>query len=116
MSDSETAGEVQVAEAPEIKPTSTYRWLSSLPIASSAGSTVYSLYETSKNCCHLSHFALGTVECSVKYAAGAAAPFVKRLDGPSECPPPWFISTALFLHTVSARLAYLIPSPNSRQR
>ena len=80
--------EVEVAKTPPessaVASTSTYDWLSSLPMASSAGSTVYSWYENSKNCCRVSKYALGTVECTVKYAAETAAPLVKKLDRPSE--------------------------------
>ena len=83
MSGSDNECEIQVIA--EKKATSTYDWVASLPLASSAGGTVCSFYESSKNCCRLSAYALGTVESSVKYAAGAAAPVVKRLDGPSEC-------------------------------
>lgn len=80
--------EVEVSKTPPesvaVAASSTYDWLSSLPMASSAGSTVYSWYENSKNCCRVSQYALGTVESSVKYAAETAAPLVKRLDGPSK--------------------------------
>ncbi len=62
--------------------TTTYDWLTQTPLATSAGTTVYSWYESSKNCCRVSKFALGTVESSAQYVAGAAAPFVKRLDTP----------------------------------
>lgn len=72
-------GEVEVAQ-----PASTYDWFASIPLASSAGSTVYSWYEGSKKCCRLSQFAIGTVESSVKYAAGTAAPLVKKFDRPSK--------------------------------
>ena len=65
-------------------PGTTYDWFANLPLASSAGSTVYSWYESSKNCCRVSMFALGTMESSAKCVAGAAAPLVKKLDGPSE--------------------------------
>jgi len=75
--------EVMEVESPT-QPASTYDWLASLPLASSAGSAVYSWYEGSKKCCRLSEFAIGTVESSVKYAAGTAAPIVKKLDRPSE--------------------------------
>ena len=82
------ASEVEVAKTPPestaVAATSTYDWLSSLPMASSAGSTVYSWYENSKNCCRVSKYALGTMESSVKYAAETAAPLVKKLDGPSK--------------------------------
>ena len=75
--------------APEVvaevsKPATTYEWLGSLPLAASAGNTVYSWYEGTKNCCRVSQFAIGTVESTVKYAADAAAPIVKRLDKPSK--------------------------------
>lgn len=72
-------GEVEVAQ-----PASTYDWFASIPLASSAGSAVYSWYEGSKNCCRLSQFAIGTMESSVKYAAGTAAPLVKKFDKPSK--------------------------------
>lgn len=79
----EMSVEVMEVESPT-QPASTYDWLASLPLASSAGSAVYSWYEGSKKCCRLSEFAIGTVESSVKYAAGTAAPIVKKLDRPSE--------------------------------
>ena len=79
------SSEVEVAKTPpKSTAVSTYDWLSSLPMASSTGSAVYSWYESSKNCCRVSKYALGTVECSVKYAAETAAPLVKKLDKPSE--------------------------------
>lgn len=57
----------------------TYGWLSQNALASSAGNTLYSWYDSSKKCCRLSEYAFGTVECSVKYAAETAAPIVKKL-------------------------------------
>ena len=63
---------------------SVYEWLSGNPLASHAGSTLYGWYEGSKGCCRLSGYALGTIESSVKYAAGTAAPLVKKLDRPSK--------------------------------
>ena len=63
-------------------PSSTYEWLASVPVLSSAGSTVYGWYEGSKNYTRASKYALDSVESSVKYVAGTAATVVKR---PSKC-------------------------------
>ncbi len=65
---------------------STYGWLANTPLASSAGTAVYSWYESSKNYCRVSKFALGTMESSAYYVAGAAAPIVHRLDSPRKSP------------------------------
>lgn len=70
-------------EVPQPEPT-TYGWLSNLPLAASAGSVVYKAYEGSKNYNCFTQYALGTVESSVKMAASAVAPVVKRLDKPSK--------------------------------
>ena len=73
--------------APEVaKRSCTYDWFANNPLTSSAGSTVYSWYESSKNCCRVSQYALGAVESSVKYATETAAPLVKKLplERPSE--------------------------------
>ena len=59
-------------------PSSTYEWLSSVPLVSSAGSTVYGWYEGSKNYTRVSKYALETVESSVKYVADTAAPVVMK--------------------------------------
>ena len=64
-------------------PASTYEWLASVPVLSSAGSTVYGWYEGSKNYTRASKYALDSVETSVKYVAGTAASVVK---GPSKFP------------------------------
>ena len=72
-------------------PSSTYQWLSSVPLVSSAGSTVYGWYEGSKNCTRVSKYALETVESSVKYVADTAAPVVKKpskLQGRLTCCVP----------------------------
>ena len=91
-------------------PSSTYQWLSSVPLVSSAGSTVYGWYEGSKNCTRVSKYALETVESSVKYVADTAAPVVKKpsklpgrpapcvprlLSSPNFCEFPLFFSPAL---------------------
>ena len=91
-------GEVEVAQ-----PASTYDWFASIPLASSAGSAVYSWYEGSKNCCRLSQFAIGTMESSVKYAAGTAAPLVKKFDKPSKFDSHFpltkqFVTSVLAIH------------------
>lgn len=68
-----------------MKPATTVgEWLSSLPLAASAGSAVSSFYEGSKNYNCVTQYALGTVESSVKVAASAIAPVVKSLDKPSK--------------------------------
>lgn len=64
--------------------TTTYGWLSSLPLAASAGAAVYNVYEGSKNYNCVTQYALGTVESSVKMAASAVAPVVQKLDKPSK--------------------------------
>lgn len=63
---------------------SVYEWLSGNPLASHAGSTLYGWYEGSKGCSRISDYALDTIESSVKFAAGTAAPLVKKLDRPSK--------------------------------
>ncbi len=63
--------------------TSVCEWLSSLPLAASAGNAVSNVYEGSKNYNCVTHYALGTVESSIKLAASAMAPVVKSLDKPS---------------------------------
>ena len=73
---------MSIVEVP--KPTSSYNWFAQIPLTKSAGTTVYSWYESSKNCCSVSKFALGTMESSAQYVAGAAAPIMKRLDTPSK--------------------------------
>ena len=93
-------GEVEVEVA---QPASTYDWFASIPLASSAGSTVYSWYEGSKKCCRLSQFAIGTVESSVKYAADTAAPLVKKFDRPSK-QPNLIINSVLVIHPYFVRL------------
>lgn len=64
--------------------TTTYGWLSSLPLAASAGTAVYNMYEGSKSYNCVTQYALGTVESSVKMAVSAVAPVVKKLDKPSK--------------------------------
>ena len=66
------------------QPGSTYEWLAHNPLAAAAGSTIASFYEGSKNSCRLANFVIGTAESSVKYAAGTAAPLVKKLEAPSK--------------------------------
>lgn len=62
----------------ESGPSSTYEWLASVPVLSSAGSTVYGWYEGSKNYTRASKYALDSVESSVKYVTDTAATVVKR--------------------------------------
>ncbi len=69
---------------PESGCATTYEWLSSLPLAAKAGNTVYNIYEGSKNYNCVTQYALGTVESSVKMAASAVSPVVKRMDKPSK--------------------------------
>ena len=59
-------------------------WLSSIPLAASAGSAVSNIYEGSKNYNCVTQYALGTVESSIKLAASAISPVVKSLDKPSK--------------------------------
>ena len=58
-------------------PSTTYEWLASVPVISSAGSTVYGWYEGSKNYTRASKYALDSVESSVKYVADTATSVVK---------------------------------------
>ena len=69
-------------------PGTTYQWLSSLPMAASAGAAVYGLYEGSKNYSCVTQYALGTMESSLKIAASTVAPVVRKLDKPSKL---WYI-------------------------
>ena len=69
------------------QPSSTYQWLAQNPLTAAAGNTIASLYEGSKNSCRLAGFVIGTAETSVKYAAGTAAPLVKKLETPSKLSP-----------------------------
>ena len=84
-----STGEEGESQAPtsstgeEGAPASTYEWLASVPVLSSAGSTVYGWYEGSKNYTRASKYALDSVESSVKYVADTAASVVK---GPSKLP------------------------------
>lgn len=71
------------------QPSSTYQWLAHNPLTAAAGSTIASLYEGSKNSCRLANFVIGTAETSVKYAAGTAAPLVKKLETPSKWIRQW---------------------------
>ena len=76
----DTEGESQepTSTTGEGAPASTYEWLASVPVLSSAGSTVYGWYEGSKNYTRASKYALDTVESSVKYVADTAASVVKK--------------------------------------
>lgn len=74
----------EVEETPPQQSPTVYGWLSSNPLAASAGNAVYNVYEGSKNYNCVTQYALGTVESSVKMAASAVAPVVKKLDKPSE--------------------------------
>ena len=61
----------------------TWDWFSSVPLAHSAGTTLSGWYEGAKNRCVL-NYALSTVEATMKVAASAAQPVVKRFDEKSE--------------------------------
>ncbi len=77
---------------------SVYGWLSTNPMASSAGNALYAAYEGSKGYSRASDYALGTIESSVKFAAGTAAPLVKKLDKPSKlCTKPHSIKSLCFV-------------------
>lgn len=76
--------EVEVSPPPADSSSAVYEWLAANPLASHAGSTLQGWYESSKGCCRISDYALGTIESSVKFAAGTAAPIVKKLDKPSK--------------------------------
>lgn len=71
-------------EVTQPQSTTVYGWLSSNPLAATAGNAVYNVYEGSKNYNSVTNYALGTVESSVKMAACAVAPVVKKLDKPSK--------------------------------
>lgn len=73
-----------MAEVEVPRPETTYGWLSSLPLAASAGAAVCNIYAGSKNYNSVTQYALGTMESSAKRAASAVAPIVKRLDAPSK--------------------------------
>ncbi len=75
---------VETTPAPPPGDSGVCEWLSAIPMASSAGNTLYSLYEGSKGYSRASDYALGTIETSVKFAAGTVAPLVKKLDKPSK--------------------------------
>ncbi len=77
--------EVEATTAPLADSVSVYEWLSGNPMAASAGSTLCSWYEGSKSYCRAGEYALSGIESSVKFAAGTAAPLVKKLDKPSKC-------------------------------
>ena len=81
-----TCDETAVAEGSptEPTPTSTYGWLCTLPMATSAGNAVSNLYDASKNYNCVTQYAMGTVEGSVMKAASVVSPVVHKLDGPSK--------------------------------
>ena len=85
----DTSGEEGPRGAPDTSgeevPASTYEWLASVPVLSSAGNTVYGWYEGSKNYTRASKYALDSVESSVKYVSDTAAGVVGR---PSEFSTP----------------------------
>ena len=62
-------------------PTTTWDWISSVPLANSAGTTVYGWYDGVKNRCSLTNYALTKVETAVKVAAGVTQPVVKKVEG-----------------------------------
>lgn len=70
-------GDATTTTPSESGPSTTYEWLASVPVISSAGSTVYGWYEGSKNYTRASKYALDSVESSVKYAADTATSVVK---------------------------------------
>lgn len=76
--------ESEVVVVKPASPATTYEWLCTLPMATSAGSAVSSFYEGSKNYNCVTQYALGTVESSVKKAASTVAPVVQKLDRPSK--------------------------------
>ena len=84
-----------------VQPGTTYEWFSSLPLAASAGTAVYNMYEGSKNYSSVTQYALGTMESSVKMAASAVAPVVKKLDKPSEL-------TTVFLAKISSTFMFYL--------
>ena len=73
-----------VTLAKPAQPASTYEWLCTIPVAASAGSAVYNLYNSSKNYNSVSQYAIGTVENSVVKAASIVAPVVQKLNRPSK--------------------------------
>jgi hypothetical protein len=93
----DTEGEGQAptsSTGEEGAPASTYEWLASVPVLSSAGSTVYGWYEGSKNYTRASKYALDSVESSVKYVADTAASVVK---GPSKLPSCYCVHDMYFV-------------------
>lgn len=78
------ADETASGESASPTSASTYEWLCSLPMATSAGNAVSNFYEASKNYNAVTQYALGTVEGSVKKAASVVSPVVHKLDGPSK--------------------------------
>lgn len=78
MTSVEVQSPPQPDSGPSIGPSSTYEWLASVPVLSSAGNIVYSWYEGSKNYTRASKYALDSMESSVKYVADTAATVVKR--------------------------------------
>ena len=82
-------------------PSSTYEWLASVPVLSSAGSTVYNWYEGSKNYTRASKYALDSVESSVKYVADTAASVAKR---PSMC------NTYMYCTCIQCSFSFIQPS------
>ena len=76
--------QAEMAEVTAANVPTTYGWLSNLPLAASAGNAVYNIYEGSKRYNCVTRYAFGGVESSVKMAASAVAPVVKKLDKPSK--------------------------------
>lgn len=87
----------EVAVVSPASPATTYEWLCTIPMATSAGSAVSSLYETSKNYNSVTQYALGTVETSVKKAASTVAPVVHKLDGPIQAVDSYAASKLVML-------------------
>lgn len=85
----------------------TWDWFSSVPLAHSAGTTISGWYEGAKNRCVI-HYALSTVEATVKVAASAAQPVVKRFDEKSEC---CVLSSVNRAKLVVIGCAFVVPSP-----
>ena len=90
-------------------PASTYEWLASVPLLSSAGNTVYSWYEGSKNYTRASKYALDSVESSVKYVADTAAPVVKRPSKWRYVVRVWSLS--FLFRVVVARCSFTLITP-----
>lgn len=88
---------------------STYEWLCSLPMATSAGNAVSNFYEASKNYNAVTQYALETVEGSVKKAASVVSPVVHKLDRPSK----FILNTNGFLFLILSFCLKLVQAVDS---